>query len=49
MTTMEMIRTMLDIRNTEPELDLNIDEPIEDIFTYDLDEDPDPRYADRQG
>lgn len=45
MTTMEMIRTMLDIKNTEPEPDLNINEPIKDIFTYDLDEYPDPVYA----
>ena len=47
MTTMEMIRNVIDIRNTEPELDL--DEPIKDFFTYDLDDDPDPVYADKQG
>jgi len=32
MTTMEMIRNLIDIKNTEPEPDLNIDEPIKDLF-----------------
>lgn len=36
MTTMEMIRNLLDIKNTEPEPDL--DEPIKDLFMYDPDD-----------